>query len=186
MRFRILRYRSLDSTNNVAKDFAERGAAEGTVIVTDFQTKGRGRESRRWRSPKEKDLLFSIIVRPPLKVGQISILTHLTAQAVKGVLDKELGMLSALKKPNDVLVEGKKIAGILTESSGKGRQTEYVVIGVGLNVNTPRKSLLTSATSILMQTKKEVDRDKLLISFLDLFRRMYEEVVLSELSIRTA
>jgi len=186
MYFRILRYTSLESTNNLAKDFAERGAAEGTVIVTNYQTKGRGRKNRRWMSSRGKDLLFSVIVRPPLRAGQISILTHLTGQAVKGVLADEFDMPSKIKRPNDVLVGGKKIAGILTEATGKGQKTDFVVIGVGINVNAPKRLLLKTATSVIVETKRKADRDRLLVSFLDLFRRMYEEVVLSELSMRTA
>lgn len=177
MRFRILHYETLDSTNNLALHLAREGAHEGTVVAADFQTKGRGRFKRRWISPKGKGLLFSIILRPQLKTSAASILTHLTARSVAEVLKTSFELPVKLKRPNDVLVNGKKIAGILTESSGNHHQLEYVVAGIGLNLNMKPKELLRTATSVYIETKKAVkDKEELLAKILSSFRSKYEAV----------
>src|SRR3989338_5250452 len=106
MRFRILHYQTLDSTNTCAKELAKAGAREGTVVFADYQTKGRGRFRRRWHSPKAKDLLFSVIVRPNhMKAGALSIVTQLAAMAVRDTLASEYAVTSKIKRPNDVLID---------------------------------------------------------------------------------
>ncbi len=179
MNFRILHYDTLDSTNNLAISFARDSASEGTVITADFQTKGRGRFERTWLSPKGKGLLFSIILRPKLKVSEAPILTHLAAQSVLEVLASNFDLPSKLKKPNDVLVQDKKICGILTESSAVKQKLDYVVVGVGLNVNSATKDLLKTATSIFIETKKKVDQEPLLLDILERFREKYRHTIKS-------
>lgn len=174
MNFRILHYDTLDSTNNLAITFAKEKAAEGTVVVTEFQTKGRGRFNRQWLSPRGKGLLFSLTLYPKLKTSETPILTHLAAEAVSETLSSQFNLPAKLKKPNDVLVEGKKICGILTESSATKQKIDYVVVGIGLNVNSEKKDLIDSATSIRIETKKKVDKDLLLIDILERFKAKYE------------
>ncbi len=175
MNFRILHYDTLDSTNNLAISFARDGASEGTVVTADFQTKGRGRFERTWLSPKGKGLLFSIILRPKLKVSEAPILTHLAAQSVSEILASNFDLPAKLKKPNDVLVRGRKICGILTESSAVKQKLDYVVLGIGLNVDSTQKELLDSATSIFLETKKKVEKEKLLLDILGCFEAKYEK-----------
>ncbi len=175
MNFRILHYDTLDSTNNLAISFAKEKAAEGTVVVSEFQTKGRGRFNRSWQSARGKDLLFSLILRPELKAQEAPILTHLAAQSVLEILASEFKLPAKLKKPNDVLIRNKKICGILTESSAIKQKLEYVVVGIGLNVNSERKNLIDSATSIYIETKKKVQKEPLLIGILECFKQRYEQ-----------
>lgn len=175
MNFRILHYDMLDSTNNLAITFAKEKAAEGTVIVSEYQTKGRGRFDRAWSSPRGKGLLFSLILYPKLKAGEAPILTHLAAEVVAESLSSQFNLSAKLKKPNDILVQGKKICGILTESSTTKQNMDYVVVGIGLNVNSEKKDLIDSATSIRIETKKKVDKEPLLIDILERFRTKYEE-----------
>lgn len=180
MNFRILRYDTLDSTNNLALQLARDGAAEGTVVTCEFQTKGRGRFKRRWYSPKGKGLLFSIVLRPQLNAQAASILTHLAAQSVAEVLKERFGLAARLKRPNDILVNGKKIAGILSESSSYHTRLDYMVVGIGLNLNTPRKGLLRTATSVSLETKRDVkEKHEVLTEILSAFRSKYEAVNLS-------
>src|SRR3989338_7714076 len=120
MNFRILHYKSLDSTNDLALRLAKEGAEEGTVVTEEYQTKGRGRFKRRWTSPHGAGLLFSVILRPKFKMSRAPFLTHLGARAIQTTLQARFGFEVKLKQPNDVLVAGKKIAGILTESTGSG------------------------------------------------------------------
>lgn len=175
MNFRILHYDTLDSTNDLAISFAKEGAEEGTVVSAEFQKKGRGRFKRTWLSPRGKGLLFSIILRPKLKTSEAPILTHLAAQAVLETLIAHFNLPAKLKKPNDVLVGRKKICGILTESSTVKQKLDYVVVGIGLNVNHMKKDLPNSATSIFMETKKKVEKEPLLLDILDRFRAKYEQ-----------
>ena len=169
MTYKILHYPELDSTNDEAIRLACDGASEGTVVITDFQKKGRGRFKRKWRSSKGEDLLFSLIVRPQKKVVEIPIITHYAARAVKETLEECAGICCALKKPNDVLVNGKKISGILAECETKGSFVAYVIIGVGINVNSPKKHLLKTATSLLVETGKKWKREEILEVFLEKF-----------------
>ena len=132
MNFRVLHYPVLDSTNTLAIKLSNDGAEEGTVVVTDHQTSGRGQFDRKWVSAKGKDLLFSVLLRPKLSASAAPILTHVAASSVAGVLESKYQIPAKLKKPNDVMVNGRKICGILTESSGKKGRLDHVVVGIGL------------------------------------------------------
>ena len=183
MQFRILHYNSLTSTNDYAKSLCAKGVQEGIVVFSDYQTRGRGRFERRWRSPKGKDLLFSIILRPyHLKANQIPILTQIAARSVQGVIDQTLRIRCTIKKPNDILIQGKKVCGILVEGSTTGKQNgaDYVIVGVGLNVNSERRQLLKRATSLYEVTGRKHDRNELLkillIAFRNSMRQLKEKV----------
>ena len=176
MRFRILHYDILDSTNNLAIAFAREGAEEGTVVCAEYQTHGRGRFNRRWVSPRGKNLLFSIILRPKLTSSEAPILTQWAAQSVAEVLKRHFKLQAKLKRPNDVLVGSKKIAGILTESSAYHHRLEYVVVGFGINVNVKGGKLFKTATSVYLETGKEAEKDKILLEVLEAFRSKYQPV----------
>lgn len=176
MRFRILHYDTVDSTNNLALSFARQGAEEGTVVCADYQTRGRGRFNRRWVSPRGKNLLFSIILRPQMASSEAPILTQWAAQSVTEVLEENFKLPAKLKRPNDVLVKGKKIAGILTESSAYHQCLEHVVIGFGLNVNAGSTKLPKTATSICLETGREGEKDKILLEILETFKSKYRAI----------
>ena len=174
MRFRILHYTTVDSTNNLALSFAREGVQEGTVVVAEYQTHGRGRFKRRWTSPRGENLLFSIVLRPKFESSRAPMLTHLAAQSVAEVLKREFQLPLKLKRPNDVVVGGRKIAGILTESRPYYQCLEYVVVGIGLNVNSRRRKLVKKATSIYDETSKKAEKQRLLLQMLEAFRIKYE------------
>lgn len=174
MRYTIKRFTTIDSTNAYLLTCAKQGAHEGMVVVADFQTKGRGRYRRKWVSCKGENLLFSVLLRPQCAVSHAPFITHLAAKTVKIVLERELGLCCALKKPNDVLIDGKKICGILTECHSKKHATEYVVIGMGININSPEDHLLKGATSVLCITGKRANRKKLLNQILTEFALLYK------------
>ena len=174
MLFRILHYDVLDSTNNLAKELASLGALEGTVVVTDYQTKGRGQFNRRWHSPQGKDLLFSIVLRPlSIKAGNMSLVTQVAAKSIQNVLSKKFGIKSKIKKPNDVLIDDKKVCGILVEGSSFSSRMDSLVIGVGLNINSGKSELLPRATSISTVSGVKQDRKKTLELLLEEFRNCY-------------
>ena len=121
------------SSNIVLKELAGQGATEGHVIVTDHQTAGRGRRGRQWLSDPKSALLFSVLLRPKLPPGALLPLTVVMGVAMAEVL-RDLGVHCELKWPNDILVDEAKICGILAEISGEPDHTDYVIIGIGLNV----------------------------------------------------
>ena len=160
------------STNDVAKELAAQDAPEGTVVLADEQTSGRGRLERRWSAPAGACLLCSILFRPALLPTQALWLTMLCAMAAADAVQQVAGLRASLKWPNDLIVESanwKKLAGILTETGIIGERLAFVVVGIGINVNVaPRDlpNLAPNAASILAETGREVDRVALLAALL--------------------
>ncbi len=173
MTYKILHYKKVTSTNDLLKELAREGAREGLVVWADYQSKGRGRFKRKWRSPKGKDLLFSVLLKPNVRNSQASLVTILAGQAVRDVVKKRSALPVTLKRPNDVLVNGKKICGILTEAEGSPSKLDFIVVGIGLNVNSKKKELLARATSIRELTGKETPREALLEEVLGEFKKQY-------------
>ena len=173
MRFRILTFDKIDSTQTYALSLAKEGIAEGTVVISDYQTKGRGRFRRRWQSPRGKNLLFSIILRPSRKIYKTPLITHLAAQTVKETLEAYSNVVCTLKKPNDVLMRGKKVSGILTESHSKAHTIDYLIVGIGININSPPKNLVRGATSLFKETQTIYSRELVFNTFLRKFATNY-------------
>jgi BirA family biotin operon repressor/biotin-[acetyl-CoA-carboxylase] ligase len=165
----LLHFPELESTNTHLIQLAKTGAPEGTVVTTDFQTGGRGKPGREWVSPKGKNLLFSVLLRPPVSPAKAPMLTQISCRTVAAVLKKH-GIESTLKKPNDVMVDGKKICGVLTEASSRENRVESVVVGIGLNINATQKELIPEATSMRILTGREFPRDQILQDFLEQFK----------------
>lgn len=136
---KLLVFENLDSTNSTAKDLARAGAAEGTVVVAQSQSQGRGRCNRIWQSPKG-GVYLSIILRPEVPVERASLLPFIAALAVAKTIDL-YGVRSTIKWPNDVRVNSKKIAGVLLESEITGNTIHYVVVGLGINLHLDVKQL---------------------------------------------
>jgi biotin-[acetyl-CoA-carboxylase] ligase BirA-like protein len=169
-------FREITSTNDMAKELALIGAKEGTVVVAEMQTSGRGRLGREWISPAG-GLWFSLILRPEVSAEDASKLTLMVAVAVANTLEKLYHLKAEVKWPNDVLIDGKKVCGILTEASTKGRCLSFVVIGFGVNTNflvgELPSSLHESTTTLRMELNREVNREALLRSLLEETERYY-------------
>lgn len=159
--YEIKRFDKLESTNTLAHQMAEEGAAEGLVITADFQTGGRGKPGRTWTAPAGKNLLFSVLLRPPVTPAHAPIITQIACRSVAKVLNKH-GIASAFKRPNDVMVNGKKICGVLTESATKDYKIESLVIGIGLNVNAEGREMVPEAISMKEAAGKSFDREEIL------------------------
>ncbi len=160
---------TVSSTMDVAFRLALEKAAEGTVVCAEGQTKGRGRLGRTWTSPKAKGICMSIVLRPKLSPLEVAKLTLLAAVAVSQALKKITGLQPLIKWPNDLLVKGKKIAGILTELSAETDRVKFVIVGIGLNVNSALNSLPPGATSLKEETQEEHSRIKI---FQEILREM--------------
>ncbi len=170
-----------DSTNLQAKAMAAQGAAEGTVVVADTQTRGRGRRGRTWFSPPGQSIYASIILRPPMAPAQAPQITLMTAVALARTLIETAGLEATIKWPNDILIHGKKIAGILTEISTEMDQVDYVVVGLGINVHTPQEAMPDEiaqiATSVSIENGTRVTRTELLCALLQQFETCYRQLV---------
>jgi BirA family transcriptional regulator, biotin operon repressor / biotin---[acetyl-CoA-carboxylase] ligase len=157
---KIYAFDSVDSTNNCAKAVAGIGAAEGTVIITEQQTAGKGRLGRQWQAEPNQNLMFSLVLRPKITPESLNLLPLYVAVAVSEAIERATGLKTECKWPNDILYKGKKLAGILIEGSTKQNAVEYVVIGIGINVNQTKfeGELLVKASSLKLECQKEIDR----------------------------
>jgi len=167
---------STASTNLVAKKHAQQGAPEGTLIITDYQTQGKGRLERRWWSPPGENLLFSLIFRPPFEVTHTFCLTVLSSLAVAEAIRQETGLEALIKWPNDVYIKGKKVSGILSELGVKYKQLLYVIVGIGINVNSDPSTnheIRGIATSIRVELGQSFPRLRLLKVLLKLVENYY-------------
>lgn len=174
-KFSIKRFPELESTNTLAQKMAAEGAPEGLVIVTDFQTGGRGKPGREWVSPRGKNLLFSLLIRPKIAVSKAPLITQIACRSVQKVLEKN-GIASTLKKPNDVMIDGKKICGVLTESSATQTELHSVIIGIGLNVNAEGTELIPEAVSMKMVSGKTFDLTSLLSQLLETLKKDLDDL----------
>lgn len=174
---KIHAYESVQSTNTVAHQLAASGAPEGTLVVAEHQTKGRGRLGRSWHSPENCGIYCSLILRPkihPTKAPGISLITAVAvAETIAGYGDFNIG----IKWPNDILLSGRKAAGILTELSAELDRINFIVIGIGINVNHKQtdfpEELKDLAISLRMAAKKEIGRVEFLQKMLYKFEKEY-------------
>lgn len=134
-------FAELGSTNTRARELAERGAQEGEVVIADAQTQGRGRLGRRWESPARRNLYFSILLRPTLAPAHAAQITLMAAVALAETLDFFIEPAAEIKWPNDILVGGRKLAGVLTEAACSADIIEHVILGIGVNVNYRREEM---------------------------------------------
>lgn len=150
---KIIRYKEIDSTSDEAKRLIKKGALEGTVVVAGTQTKGRGKPGSGWFSPPDVGIYLSVILKPFKNPNDLSSITIIGAEAVVTTIEKLTGIKAEIKLPNDVLINGKKIAGILTERDSSGN----LIIGIGVNINNPADSFPAdlTATSLKIETRKE-------------------------------
>lgn len=174
----ILFSREVGSTNEWAKELAMYGAQEGTVVIAEIQTKGRGRLGREWISPTG-GLWFSLILRPRLRPAEAVKLTFVAGLAVAKVLREMFSLEVETKWPNDVLVNGKKICGILTEMNTTGESVNFVVVGVGANVNFDvekvfPQDLTRVATSLESELGRKVRLEELFRCLIERFENLYE------------
>ena len=170
----------MHSTNTLAKELAREGAVHGTLVLAEEQTAGRGRMGRPWFSPKGKNLLVSLLLRPPTPAEEAFIFTMVLAIAAIDAMERGCGLKASIKWPNDLYAGRKKLGGILTEFSARGKGVEYVVIGLGLNVNWnpgDGEIMLYPATSVFTETGKKISRTDLLVEILKSFDAYYRQVL---------
>ncbi len=169
----------LDSTNQEAQQQARRGAGEGTAILADAQSRGKGRLGRPWESPPGINLYVSLVLRPEISPARAPQLTLMAGVAVCRALFKVSGLDARLKWPNDVLVRGRKVAGILAEMEAESGRVVFVVLGVGINVNWREEDmpsfLRATATSLRSEVGKEISRASVAGEIFDELEDWYAE-----------
>lgn len=172
----ILYYEKLDSTNTRVKELAKEGAQHGTVVVADKQTAGKGRRGRTWESPAGTNIYMSLLLRPEMEPSRAPMLTLVMAYSIAKALRKRGYGDVQIKWPNDLILSGKKICGILTEMELEGQEISHVVIGVGINANMRAfpEELQDKATSLCLEGGKEVNREQLIAEILEVFDEDYE------------
>ena len=173
----ILHETQMDSTNEEAKRAGNVGAEHGTVYWADVQTAGKGRRGRSWYSQATGNLYFTILLKPQVPPDKASMLTLVMAYAVAKAVREYTGLEAQIKWPNDIVVAGKKICGILCEMKLNGTQLDYCVAGVGVNVGIQEfaEDIRDKATSLEEQCGRQIDRERLLQVILGWFERGYEE-----------
>jgi len=157
---RILYYDVIDSTNDEAKRLVSCGLNDLTALIAKFQSNGRGQFENRWLSKAGDNVLLSVVCGTNAIPSQLPLFTYTVAEAIQNILTA-YGIRSTIKKPNDLLVEGEKIAGILVESITVGTKTKALIIGLGLNVNATRQGLPSGATSMRLLTKKTFETESI-------------------------
>ena len=172
---KIVHYKTVGSTNDEARRLIKQGEGEGLVVIADNQTAGKGKPGSRWFSPPG-NLYFSAVVKPYKNPKDLAPVTLLSALAARAMISKVSKLPVVIKWPNDLLIRGKKVGGILTEGLASG----HLIIGLGININNDRRTLpeelKESATSLKIETGRKISLKKceaLLIDFLDVEYRAF-------------
>ncbi|EJO5347573.1 biotin--[acetyl-CoA-carboxylase] ligase [Clostridium botulinum] len=175
----IIHFDSTNSTNDKAKELAY-NESHGTIIISEDQAIGKGRLGRNWCSSKFNGIYMSIILKPDINTMDVPKITQIAAAAVVTTLLNN-NIKAYIKWPNDIIVNNKKVCGILTEMSGEINKVNYVIVGIGVNVNSDKKDfkedLLSKATSLKIETSKEYKRNILVADILNNFEKLYTELI---------
>ncbi|MFH1354690.1 MAG: biotin--[acetyl-CoA-carboxylase] ligase [Candidatus Omnitrophota bacterium] len=159
---RIHYFDSLASTMDMAMQLGMKRAPEGTLVLAEYQTRGRGRLGRDWSSPRYKGIYLSLILRPKMLPQRASILTLLCAVSIWEAIQAITGIDTQIKWPNDILIDNMKLGGILTELIASTDEIKFMVVGIGLNINNDKKSLVPQATSLKEKKGEMISRVRLL------------------------
>lgn len=172
----VIFYDVTDSTNTRAKDFGNKNSVDGTLVISDTQTSGKGRIGRSFSSPQKDGIYMSILLRPNIDPGSISQLTLISALAVCDALSEFTHETLQIKWPNDILINQKKVVGILTEANWNS-SLNYVVIGIGINVNNAvfPSDIKNTATSLYLSCNKEFNRKNILYCVLTKLSSYYSD-----------
>jgi BirA family biotin operon repressor/biotin-[acetyl-CoA-carboxylase] ligase len=175
----LLRFESVTSTNDVARALAAEDAPEGTAVLAQEQTAGRGRQGRTWVSSPGDGLYLSVILRPVIHPARAGVITLAAAVAVAETLAVDFEIAADIKWPNDVLASGRKISGMLVESATEGSQLQYAVVGIGVNLNHRRfpEEIRQTATSVFLECGRVVQADAFAARLLERFDAVYRQAM---------
>src|ERR1700730_4370628 len=176
---RIYHFFKTDSTNRVALELGHQGEAEGAVVLAEEQSAGRGRTGHTWHSERATGIYATVLLRPKLSPIQAPLLTMMAGLSAHAAVQRVAGLSVDLKWPNDLLIQGKKVGGILTEMHAEPAQVRFVIVGIGINVNQEKfpPDLATASTSLRLETGKSQSRLEVLVRFLRQFEIDYRELL---------
>jgi len=186
---RIYSLDTIDSTNTFARSLNEDECPDGTLIVADQQTAGKGRQGRQWQSQKGMNLLFSLVTRPLFVHDKVRVLPFAAALATADGIEQETKSAIECKWPNDLLIDGKKVAGMLIETTTQSDAVLTVILGIGINVNQTdfADDIKDKATSLKLHAQQDIDRVRLLCAILaeleyrfDQLRHFSPQILLDE------
>ncbi|MCI5857850.1 MAG: biotin--[acetyl-CoA-carboxylase] ligase [Agathobacter sp.] len=165
----------IDSTNTKAKELAEQGYPSGTLVVADRQIAGRGRRGRSWDSPAGIGIFMTLMLKPDINPNNASMLTLVTALATAQAISDVTGADARIKWPNDIVINGKKVCGILTEMSAQFDYINHIVIGIGINVHNESfpEEIRETASSLFLESGRHIHRADLIVRFLERFEANY-------------
>lgn len=168
-------FEEIDSTNDFAKKLAAKNLQEGDIIVANYQNKGKGRFNRDWISEKGEGLYFSLILTPYIDINKVTHITFLIGIALCNTINK-LGLNAKIKWPNDIILNGKKVSGILTELTAQVENIEYIIAGIGVNVNNIifNEEIKNKATSLYLESGKFFERREIISDILFEFEKIYK------------
>ena len=178
----IYYFDSIDSTNTKAKELAEEGHPGGTLVVADRQTAGKGRRGRSWESPSGIGIFMTLMLKPEINPNNASMLTLVAAMATTRAIRRVTGVPAMIKWPNDIVMNGKKVCGILTEMSAQFDYINHIVIGIGINVHNEEfpKEIAQTASSLYVESGQHIHRASLIEAFLEEFEDVYAEYLKTE------
>ena len=174
---KVYYYDTIDSTNTEAKRLAEEGAPNGSLVLANEQTTGRGRRGRSFTSESGTGIFMTFLLKPDIAPGNASMLTLVTAMAVAKGIQVATGEACGIKWPNDIIIDGKKVCGILTEMSAQIECVNYVVVGIGINVQNESfdEEIAKVATSLYMETGKRFNRAQIVEAVMEQFEFYYDQ-----------
>lgn len=178
----IYYFDSIDSTNTKAKELAEEGHPSGTLVVADRQTAGKGRRGRSWESPTGIGIFMTLMLKPEINPNNASMLTLVAAMATTRAIRRVTGVPAMIKWPNDIVMNGKKVCGILTEMSAQFDYINHIVIGIGINVHNEDfpEEIAKTASSLYLESRQHIHRASLIEAFLEEFEDVYAEYLKTE------
>ncbi|HHX17417.1 MAG TPA: biotin--[acetyl-CoA-carboxylase] ligase [Clostridium sp.] len=172
----IIYFPEIDSTNNYAKKIAQEGCEEGTVVIADLQTSGRGRLGRQWNSADKKGILMSVVLKPKISIEELQIITLVASVTVVEAIKELTGIDLGVKWPNDIILDGRKVCGILIEASMEMDKINFVVLGIGLNVWHEKEDffgeLEEKATSLSIYMRKKGQLNDIIIRRSEIIKRI--------------
>lgn len=174
----ILYFEEIDSTQKKAKEIVSE-IENGTIIIAENQTEGRGTHGRKWISEKGKNIMFTLVLFPNCNIEKIQGLTILIANCLVRAIENLYKIKLNIKYPNDLMCNNKKIGGILTESISQNAIVKKIFIGIGFNVNSKKldKEIENIATSLCLEFDKEFSREKIISEFLNIFENEFKELI---------
>lgn len=179
---KVFYYEEIDSTNTMAKKLGKQQNTHGNLVLAEQQSTGRGRLGRTWSSPKGSGIWMSLILQPKIQSWHASMLTLVAALAVNKSIREVTGLNSLIKWPNDIVMNGKKVCGILTEMNTCNEKLQCVVIGIGINTNQEGFSpdIQDKATSLRLESGIEIDRTNLIVNIMKYLEQYFEVFMRSE------